>query len=118
MRELKKEDWARVRPDVEVKKVAIAEGQETYILCRTTGRKEKEKAIRSRFSNSMEKARQGLEKTIAAGRLKDRNKMGPWLGKIQARHPQVNDLYDIALRSGARCSGSQYLYHTLRSSCF
>jgi hypothetical protein len=90
-----------VRPEVEVKKIAIPAGEETYILCRTTGRKEKEKAIRSRFSNSMEKALRGLEKTIAAGRLKDRHKMERRLGKIQARHPQVNDLYEVALRDTA-----------------
>jgi len=99
--ELLQEDWTRVRPEVEVKKVALPQGEETYILCRTAGRKEKEKAIRSRFSNSMEKALQGLEKTIAAGRLKDRNKMERRLGKIQARHPQVNDLYGVALRDTA-----------------
>ena len=32
---------------------------------------------------------------------KDRNKMERRLGKIQARHPQVNDLYDLALRDTA-----------------
>jgi transposase len=99
--ELLKQDWTRVRPEVEVKKVAIPQGEETYILCRTSGRKEKEKAIRNRFSNSMETALQGLEKTIVTGRLKDRNKMERRLGKIQARHPQVNDLYDLALRNTA-----------------
>jgi hypothetical protein len=96
--ELLTEDWTRVRPEVEVKKVAIPQSEETYILCRTSGRKEKEKAIRSRFSNSMETALKGLEKAIVTGRLKDRNKMERRLGKIQARHPQVNDLYDLALR--------------------
>jgi transposase len=99
--ELLKEDWTRVRPAVEVKKVAIPQGEETYILCRTSGRKEKEKAIRNRFSNSMETALKGLEKAIVTGRLKDRNKMERRLGKIQARHPQVNDLYDLALRDTA-----------------
>src|SRR5437763_14850987 len=78
--ELLKEDWTRVRPEVEVKKVAIAEGEETYILCRTAGRKEKEKAIRSRFSNSMETALKGVEKAIVTGRLKDRNKTERRLG--------------------------------------
>src|ERR1700682_6737131 len=68
------------------------------MLVRTTGRKETERAIRSRFSNSMEKALQGLEKTIATGRLKDRNKMERRLGKIQARYPQGNDLYEVSLR--------------------
>jgi hypothetical protein len=79
--ELLKEDWTRVRPEVEVKKVVIPEGEETYILCRTAGRKEKEKAIRSRFSNRMETALQGLENAIVTGRLKDRYKNGAATGK-------------------------------------
>lgn len=83
--ELLKEDWTRVRPEVEVKKVAIPQRAETYILCRTSDRKEKEKAIRNRFSNSMENALKGLEKAIATGRLKDRNKMERRLRRIQAR---------------------------------
>jgi len=99
--DLLQEDWTRVRPEVEVKKVAIPQGEETYILCRTAGRKEKEKAMRNRFSNSMETALKGLEKAIVTGRLKDRNKMERRLGKIQARHPQVNDLYDLDLRDTA-----------------
>jgi transposase len=96
--ELLKDDWTRAQPEVEVKKVVIPQGEETYILCRTAGRKEKEKAIRNRFSSSMERALNGLQKTIAQGRLKDRNKMERRLGKIQARHPSVNDLYDVSLR--------------------
>jgi transposase len=99
--ELLKEDWTRVRPEVEVKKVAIPQGEETYILCRTAGRKEKEKAIRSRFSNRMETALHEQERAIVTGRLKDRNKMERRLGKIQARHPQVNDLYELDLRETA-----------------
>jgi transposase len=96
--ELLKDDWIQVRPEVEVKQVALAQGEETYILCRTTGRKEKEKAIRKRFSTRMEDALQRLQKTIAAGRLKDRHKMERRLGKIQARYSQVNDLFEVALR--------------------
>ncbi len=37
--ELLKDNWTQVRPEVEVKKVAIPQGEETYILCRTAGRK-------------------------------------------------------------------------------
>lgn len=96
--ELLKEDWTQVRPDVEVKRVAIPQGNETYILCRTTGRKEKERAIRKRFSTRMEEALRRLQTTIAEGRLKDRNKMERRLGKIQARHSQVNDLFEVTLR--------------------
>jgi len=96
--ELLKEDWTQVRPEVEVKKVAIPEGEETYILCRTAGRREKEKAIRERFCSRMEEALKRLEKTISTGRLKDRNRMERRLGKIQAWYPSVNDLYEISLR--------------------
>ena len=96
--ELLKDDWTQVRPEVEVKSVSIPGGEETYILCRTAGRKEKEQAIRSRFSTRMEEALKRLGKTIAAGRLKDRYKMERRLGRIQARHPQVNDLYQAELR--------------------
>ncbi len=96
--ELLQDDWTQVRPDVEVKQIAIPQGEETYILCRTTGRKEKEKAIRKRFSTHLEAALEALEKSIASGRLKDRYKMERRLGRIQARHPQVNDLFEVTLR--------------------
>ena len=96
--ELLADDWTQVREGVEVKQVAIPQGEETYILCRTAGRKEKETAIRKRFSSSMEAALERLAKTIETGRLKDRNKMERRLGRIQARHPQVSDLYEVELR--------------------
>jgi transposase len=96
--ELLQDNWTQVRPDVQVKQIAIPQGEETYISCRTGGRKEKEQAIRKRFSRRMEVAWQALEKNIARGRLKDRYKMERRLGRIQARHAQVNDLYEVTLR--------------------
>lgn len=99
--EVLKDDWVQVREEVEVKQVTIPGGAETYILCRTAGRKENEEAIRKRFSDRMEQALKRLAQTIAQGRLKDRNQMERRLGRIQATHPQVNDLYDVALRDTA-----------------
>jgi hypothetical protein len=123
--ELLKDDWTQVRPDVEVKKVPIPQGEETYILCRTGGRKEKEKAIRNRFSSRMEDALKRLAKAIETGRLKDRNKMERRLGRIQAGHPQVSDLYDVALRDardGLRLQWSikedRKLWHGLREGAY
>src|SRR5258708_18944894 len=43
-------------------------------------------------------ALQALEKSIARGRLKDRYKMERRLGRIQACHSQVNDLFAVTLR--------------------
>ena len=94
-RELLAEDWLEVREDVEVKLVAAPGGEETYILCRSTARKEKEQAIRSRFSARMDKALTALQKRVAAGQLRDRGKIERQLGAIQARHPQVADLVSV-----------------------
>ena len=94
-RELLAEDWLAVRADVEVKLVPAAGGEETYILCRSTARKGKEQAIRSRFSARIEKALTALQKRVAAGQLRDRGKIERHLGAIQARHPQVADLYEL-----------------------
>jgi transposase len=123
--ELLKDDWTQMRPDVEVKKLAIPKGEETYILCRTAGRKEKEKAIRSRFCARMEDALKRLAKSIETGRLKDRNKMERRLGRIQASHPQVSDLYDVAFREtrdGVRLQWSikedRKLWHGLREGAY
>ncbi len=52
--ELLRPDWTQVRPEVEVKKVAIPQGEETYVLCRTSAARKKRR-IRNRFSNSMER---------------------------------------------------------------
>jgi transposase len=93
--ELLKGGWEQVREDVEVKCVPMPAGEETYILCRTAGRKEKEKAIRGRFSRGLETALARLEKSMAAGRLKDRFKIERRLGRLQERYPQVADLYEM-----------------------
>jgi transposase len=94
-RQLLEDGWEQVRPDVEVKLVPTPQGQETYILCRSTARREKEQAIRNRFSARMEKALKGLARRVDQGQLKDRHKIERQLGSIQARHPQVADLYEV-----------------------
>jgi transposase len=88
-------DWEEVRGEVEVKQVAIAGGEETYILCRSKARREKEKAIRRLFSTRMEQAVGKLEKRVASGRLKSRDKIERAVGRIQARYASVKDLYRI-----------------------
>jgi transposase len=93
--ELLAEGWERVRDDVEVKRVAMPDGEETYVLCRTTGRREKEKAMRSRFSAQIEKALGQLAQRVAGGKLKDRGKIERRLGRIEARFPSVADLYQM-----------------------
>jgi transposase len=96
--ELLKDDGIVVRPEVEVKGVGIPQGEETYLLCRTRGRREKEQAIGSRFTTRIEKALSRLQQSVAQGRLKNRDQIHLRLGRIQARHPQVADLYEMGVR--------------------
>jgi transposase len=93
--------WERVRDDVEVKRVAVPGGEETYVLCRTTARREKEKAIRSRFSTQIEKALEGLAQRVATGKLKDRGKIERRLGRIEAHYASVADLYQAQVVEAA-----------------
>ncbi len=108
--ELLSGDWEHVRPDVEVKLVPVRGGEETYVLCRTSARKEKERAIRSRFSLRIEDALRRLEKRVLKGQLKDRGKVERRIGAILARHPQVADLYKVEVQSGP--DGLRVQWHT------
>jgi len=96
-RELLEGGWEQVCPEVEVRCVPMPGGEETYILCRTAGRREKERAIRGRFSRGLETALSKLEKSVATGRLKDRFKIERRLGRLQERYPQVADLYEMKI---------------------
>ena len=100
--ELLKEDWTQVRPEVEVKKVSIPQGEETYILCRTAGRKEKEKAIRQSIFQQHGECLERSGESHREGPAERPQQDGAAAGKIQARHPQVNDLYEVALRETRR----------------
>ena len=46
---LDQKDWTQVQDGLEVKTCASPEGQETFILCRSQARREKEKAMHERF---------------------------------------------------------------------
>jgi transposase len=96
-RELLEGGWTQVRDEVEAKLIPMPTGAETYVLCRSTARREKERAIRNRFSSRMEKALKHLAQRVEKGQRKDRSKIERRLGQIQARHPQVADLYEMGV---------------------
>jgi transposase len=102
--------WTQVRDEVEAQLVPIPGGTETYVLCRSTARREKELAIRRRFSTRLEDRLRGLERRVATGRLKDRGKIERVLGRLQASYASVADLYEMAVRDEA---GQLRLHWTL-----
>jgi len=94
-------NWEQVRDEVQVKLISIPGGQETFILCKTEGRQRKEHAIRNRFARRMEAALDSLQKQVKAGRLKNRDKIHVRIGRILASHPQVADLYEVAVKEAS-----------------
>lgn len=96
-RELLEGGWTQVREQVEAKLISTPTGTETYVLCRSMARREKERAIRRRFSARMERALKNLAQQVEQGRLKDRQKIERRLGKIQARNAPAADLYEAGL---------------------
>jgi transposase len=61
-------DWTEVQAGLEVKLVGSPGGDETFVLCRSADRREKEKAIHERFAERIEKALTKLTDDLAAGR--------------------------------------------------
>jgi transposase len=96
--ELLQGTWTQVREEVEAQLVSIPGGSETYVLCRSRARREKERAIRRRFSDRMERALARLAERVEKGQLKDRSKIERRLGKLQERYVQVADLYQADLQ--------------------
>ena len=90
--------WTQVRDEVEAQVIPIPGGSETYVLCRSTARREKERAIRRRFSTRLEDALQRLETRVTTGRVKDRAVIERALGRLQERYATVADLYEMAVR--------------------
>jgi transposase len=69
--ELLNDDWQTIHKGLEVKCCSSPDGQETYILCRSEDRAQKEKAILERFEKRIE---EGLSK-IEASCLKRKHKL-------------------------------------------
>ena len=93
--------WTQVRDEVEAQLIPMPGGTETYVLCRSTARREKELAMRRRVSTRLEDRLRGLATRIARGRLKDRATIERHLGRLQATYASVADLYEMRVRDDA-----------------
>ena len=90
--------WRQVQPGVEVMLVEDPDaGDDTYVLCRSSDRSEKEKAMLERFAKRLE---QGLEQLAQAcarksGPLRDPLTLGRRLGVLLTRNSRARSLFDI-----------------------
>ena len=103
-RQLLEEDWEQVEADVEVKLCQSPDGaRETFVLCRSPGRREKERAMRQRQIEGLEKGLERLKaRTQAPTRaLRDRDKANRRLGRLFQRYSRAARLYHVQVRETA-----------------
>ena len=100
--ELGRGGWQRLpdNPDVEVK--ALRRGRVHYLLARSKPRRQKERAIRRRQRRGLAQALRKLQARIAAGRLKDRDKVIEGVGRLKGRYPKGCPFVTIAVAARGR----------------
>jgi transposase len=101
-KELDERDWAVAQAGVEVKIVKHPDhGEEKFILCRSEGRKEKERAMLERQVFRLEEKFQEIKTAIIAGRLKDEVQAAKRIGRWSGRYPKAERLLDVELIKNA-----------------
>ncbi len=102
--ELCEKEWTKVEPGVEVKLVRHPEyGEERFVLCRSQGRREKERQMLKRQKERLREKLEQIGAGIRAGRLNDvaqaARKIGRWMG----RYTRAEMLFDVQfIRNGDR----------------
>lgn len=97
-REMTEAGWEEVAPGIEIKMCTTLEGgEERFILCRSEGRKEKERAILNRFVERMEKALNKLVSQAQQGRIRNRQKVERKIGRLMERYSRAASLFEVSV---------------------
>jgi transposase len=97
-RELTESGWEEVQPGVEVKLCASPEGStETFVLCRSEGRQEKEQAILNRFITRLEQGLNKLKEQAEKSKRPDRQKIERRIGRLLERNSRAAPLFDVTV---------------------
>src|SRR2546426_6278238 len=89
-------DWKSVRDGVEAKLCTGPDGAETFVLCRSVERREKEKAMHERFAQRIEKALRTLGNRIEhARRPLERARLERQIGRLLGRNSRAAARYAI-----------------------
>jgi transposase len=93
------QSWEKVQPGVDVQLCRSPEGtEETFILCRSAARKEKENAILKRFVHSLETSLHKMAEQAQAGKARDRQKVERQIGRLLERNSRGASLFSIEVR--------------------
>jgi transposase len=90
--------YEEVQPGVEVKLVASPQGEEeTFVLCRSRGRKEKENAILERFVKRLGDKLGKLAERAEQGKIRDKQKVERQIGRLLERNSRAASLFTVTV---------------------
>ena len=90
--------WEEVAPGVEVRLCPSPEGtDETFVLCRSLGRKEKENAILNRFVTRLKEKLTKLAERAEQGKLRDKQKVERQIGRLLERNSRGASLFTVTV---------------------
>ena len=96
-RELLSENWHTLRAGLEVKLCPSPEGQETFVLCRSRDRREKERAMHARFEQQIEEGLQRIEAACRRQRLQPAV-VGQRVGRLLGKNSRAAGLFQIEVK--------------------
>ena len=108
-----KADWRHIREDVEVKICRGPEGQETFLLCRSASRVDKERAMHERFGKHIEEGLESLGHRIEKSKKPlDRGAIERQIGRLLGRNSRAAGGFSITIREDdTRPAGVDLTWH-------
>jgi transposase len=97
-RELLAEDWHAIRDGLEVKLCPAPDGEETFVLCRSRDRREKEKAMHNRFEGRIEEGLRRIATTCQRQRLSPAV-AGQRVGRLLGRNSRAAGLFAVEVKT-------------------
>jgi len=97
-RQLLQGDWSQICEGIEVQLVGDPDGQETFVLCRSADRHQKERAIHQRFVQRIESGLTTLEQELArACKHPDRSVIERRIGRLLGCNTRAARAFKIEL---------------------
>jgi transposase len=101
--------WTEVQAGVEVKHIASGDGQEMFVLARSRERRAKEQAMHAKFVARVEEGLQGLQRAMAAGRLKKEADAQRRLGRLLQKNSRAAKAFAVHIEALPQPQGKAQL---------
>ncbi len=111
-RQLLAKGWREIREGLEVKLCPSPDGtDETFILCRSAARQQKEQAMHDRFIEHLQEGLERVKKSCRSGRISDVRVAERRIGRLLERYSRAAPLFRITVKeAGGRVTLRCFLH--------